>query len=55
VQGPSGEAICQGLERPARDHAAALAEDGGPLSIDTGVSLVRGLAAACVYDLGAAG
>ena len=50
--GPSGEAICQGLERPARNHAAALASDGGPSAIQSGVALIRGLAAACAYDLG---
>lgn len=52
--GPGGEAICGGLERPARTHAAALASDGGPSSVQTGAALIRGLAAACVYDLGRA-
>lgn len=52
---PGGEAVCSGLEQPARNHAAALASDGGPSSVQTGANLIRGLAAACVYDLGRAG
>lgn len=44
--------MCQGLERSARNHAAALASDGGPSSVQSGVALIRGLAAACIYDLG---
>lgn len=54
MPGPSGEAICQGLEQPARNHAVSLASDGGPSSVQTGVVLIRGLAAACTYDLGRA-
>ena len=54
MPGPSGVAICQGLEQPARIHAASLASDGGPSSVQTGVVLIRGLAAACTYDLGRA-
>ncbi len=45
----SGNAICHTLERPARTHAAALAQDGGDLSATTGQTLIAGLAAACTW------
>lgn len=47
---PSGEGLCEGLHTPARAHAGALAEDGGPRSLETGFVLIRGLAAGCGYD-----
>ena len=47
---PSGEAICSGLRTPARSHAGALLDDGGPASVRTGTDLLRGLDAACLYD-----
>lgn len=47
---PSGEGLCEGLQASARNHAGALAEDGGPRSIETGFVLIRGLAAGCGYD-----
>ncbi|MTH95697.1 hypothetical protein [Roseibium sp. RKSG952] len=40
-------ALCAGLEQPATDHAAALAEDGGPRSVMTGARLIRMLDAGC--------
>lgn len=52
---PGGDALCGGLEQPARAHAAALASDGGPSSIVTGAAVLRSLAAACLYGLGRAG
>ena len=40
-------ALCAGIERPASEHAAALAEDGGPRSVVTGARLIRMLDAGC--------
>ena len=45
--GTSGDAICQALSEPATEHAAALALDGGPVSVATGARLIRGLDAGC--------
>ena len=45
--GVSDRALCAGLARPATEHAAALAEDGGPLSVVTGARLIRMLDAGC--------
>ena len=45
--GVSERALCAGLERPAADHAAALAKDGGPRSVITGARLIRMLDAGC--------
>jgi hypothetical protein len=45
--GVSEPALCAGLARPAADHAAALAEDGGPRSVVTGARLIRMLDAGC--------
>lgn len=45
----SGDAMCVSLERIARRHAAALAQDGGDLSVTTGQTLIVGLAAACSW------
>ncbi len=43
----SDSALCVGLERPVADHAAALAEDGGPKSVVTGARLIRLIDAGC--------
>jgi hypothetical protein len=45
--GPSDAALCDGLEAATRDHAAALAEDGGDRSVVTGARLIRALDAGC--------
>jgi len=43
----SDAAICDGTAAATTAHASALAEDGGPLSLKTGVRLVRLLDAGC--------
>jgi len=43
----SDSALCAGLERPVEDHAAALAEDGGPKSLKTGARLILMIDAGC--------
>lgn len=43
----SGEAICEATARLRTDHAAALAEDGGNLSVETGYTLISALDAGC--------
>ena len=40
-------ALCTATERDRRDHAAALVQDGGPLSQATGVSVLSKTAAGC--------
>lgn len=45
--GPSEPALCDGPEAAMRDHAAALAEDGGEQSVMTGARLIRALDAGC--------
>lgn len=40
-------ALCDGTAQATTDHAAALAEDGGPESVDTGAFLIRQLDAGC--------
>lgn len=44
---PSSSGICVATEEPRRAHAAALLDDGGPLSLDTGERLLTRLAAGC--------
>jgi hypothetical protein len=46
----SGEAICAGTEQARTEHAAALAHDGGPLSVVTGARLIRLIDAGCAND-----
>jgi len=46
----SGEAICDGTEAARTEHAAALADDGGPLSVVTGARLIRLIDAGCGND-----
>lgn len=45
--GRSDSAICDGTEAARTAHAAALADDGGPRSIETGARLIRLLDAGC--------
>ena len=43
----SDSAICDGLAADITAHAAALAEDGGERSVETGVRLIRKFDAGC--------
>lgn len=43
----NGPAICDGTTDARTDHAAALAQDGGDLSVVTGARLIRLLDAGC--------
>jgi len=43
----SDRAICDGTSADRTAHAAALARDGGDLSVTTGAALIRKLDAAC--------
>lgn len=43
----SNGAICDGTKSARTDHAAALAQDGGDLSVVTGAHLIRLLDAGC--------
>lgn len=45
--GVSDAAVCAGTEQATTDHAAALADDGGPRSVLTGAYLIRQLDAGC--------
>jgi hypothetical protein len=45
----SDSAICDGLAADVTAHAAALAEDGGDLSVQTGARLIRRFDAGCGY------
>lgn len=47
VTGASDSAICDGTASSRADHAAALAEDGGDLSVLTGANLISQIDAAC--------
>ncbi|MBC7181303.1 MAG: hypothetical protein H5U14_14620 [Roseovarius sp.] len=40
-------ALCEGTASATTAHAAALAADGGPRSLDTGALLIRQLDAGC--------
>jgi hypothetical protein len=46
----SGEAICGATEAARTEHATALADDGGPLSVVTGARLIRLIDAGCAND-----
>jgi hypothetical protein len=46
----NGNAICAGTEQARTEHAAALASDGGPLSLVTGARLIRLVDAGCAND-----
>jgi len=43
----SGEALCDATAILRTDHAAALADDGGPRSVATGARLIRAIDAGC--------
>jgi hypothetical protein len=43
----SGEAVCDGTAQARTEHAAALALDGGPLSLVTGARLIKLTDAGC--------
>lgn len=43
----SAKAICDGTETSRTAHAAALAKDGGDLSVVTGATLISQIDAAC--------
>ena len=47
VRGASDSAICDGTASSRTDHAAALAADGGNLSVMTGAKLISQIDAAC--------
>lgn len=48
VTGPVSEAaICDGTARLRPSHAAALVEDGGPVSRRTGAALIAAVDAGC--------
>jgi hypothetical protein len=46
----SGDAICGATDAARTEHAAALAHDGGPLSLVTGARLIRLIDAGCAND-----
>lgn len=45
--GPSSPALCAGTEASRKAHAGALSEDGGPLSVMTGRTLIARIDAGC--------
>ena len=45
--GPDEGAICDGTEHLRSEHAAALADDGGPQSVTTGRRLIAVIDAGC--------
>ena len=47
VSAASERAICDGTEAARTDHAAALAHDGGLLSVVTGAHLIQLIDAGC--------
>jgi hypothetical protein len=47
VSAVSERAICDGTDATRTQHAAALADDGGPKSVVTGARLIRQIDAAC--------
>lgn len=51
VNAVSGNAICSGTESARTEHAAALADDGGPLSLVTGARLIQLIDAGCDANL----
>jgi hypothetical protein len=50
VSAVSGEALCAGTEQARTEHAAALASDGGPLSLVTGARLIMLMDKGCAND-----
>lgn len=47
VSAVSDAAICDGTASARREHAAALADDGGPRSLVTGARLIKMIDAGC--------
>ena len=47
VNAGNDAAICDGSKQDRREHAAALAIDGGNLSVVTGARLIRRIDAGC--------
>ena len=47
VNAGNDAAICDGSKAARREHAAALADDGGPLSLVTGARLIKMIDAGC--------
>lgn len=47
LNGASPNAICDGTAQARTKHAAALAVDGGPLSLVTGARLIKLMDAGC--------
>jgi hypothetical protein len=47
VSGASDAALCGGTEAARREHAAALAADGGDRAVLTGARLIRLMDAGC--------
>lgn len=47
VNAVNDAAICDGSKAARREHAAALADDGGPLSLVTGARLIMVVDAGC--------
>ena len=45
--GVDDSVLCERTDRPRTDHAAALATDGGPVSINTGRVLIATIDAGC--------
>jgi hypothetical protein len=50
VSAASTDAICAGTKAARTEHAAALVDDGGPLSLVSGAYLIQLLDAGCVND-----
>lgn len=48
----NSDAVCAGTEKARTEHAAALADDGGPASVVTGARLIRLLDAGCLDKTG---
>ena len=47
VSAPSNNALCDGTAQARTEHAAALAADGGDLSVTTGARLIKLMDAGC--------
>ncbi len=47
MTGPSAEVICVATAEDRKNHAAALAEDGGDASVVTGARLISRIDAGC--------
>ena len=47
LSAPSNNALCDGTAQARTEHAAALASDGGDLSVTTGARLIKLMDAGC--------